>query len=1178
MLAEDIRQHSEIWDHVYIPARWEISTKPHWPTARHDFLLYILVAFASNSFMKAFFRENALKPKEGTNPLVYAAHFHKDEHARTLLLRGARLHHRGWETRGFRQSLPIEVAFQNRHYAMITHFVEAGSTVPPHIFTDSFFERQDGMTSCDPMIPSSIARVLVQTDDFAENFDDCLNEATWHEMKTSDQLLVFADATEEDLIAITRRFIQVADEHFTPNLMKEAFFHFAVAQGYFSAARYLFALGTPLPSDLLVRLHHHPSRWKTAPMVRFLVDNGADALVHTSRGDSVLHAILSASGSNLYDGVDDADEDAILGAVEFLVGYGCDPLEADSGGNTPLDIAVEQGYISVARYLLTFGALLPPDLLVTVKRDEYHTAPMIHFLVENGVNVLARASNEGSALHIALWRLHDDNEALEIVKLLIGYGCNPLQADSRVRCAISSYPWRSSASRFIHVDELSGQGTHDPLPRRKRGRCSCTCRRGDSVLHSALHPFGSDDAALKTMKFLVGYGCNPFEANCRGNTPLYIAVERGHISTARYLLTLGALLPSDLLVTVDWSHRNSTPGMIRFLVENGVDVLARSSRDGSSPLHVILLEFYGDDVVVEVVKLLVGYGCNPFEADFHGITPLHVAVERGHLSAAQYLLTLGVPLPPDLLVTLGYYAGDVQMTSFLVENGVDVLAHTSDGDSVLHIVLRFSFGDEALKTVKLLVGYGCNPFEANCRGNTPLHIAVKRSHISTARYLLTLGALLPPDLLVTLDWSDGNLKPGMIRFLVDNGVDVLACTSYGDSVLHITLQHFYDDNEALETVTLLVGYGCDPLGVGSCGNTPLQIAVERGHISVARYLLTLGAHLPPDLLVTLKRYQWRRCTVPMIHFLIENGANAPAHTSDGDSMLHIGLRYFDHDEEALDAVKLLVGYGCNPLEANSRGKTPLHVAVDEGHLSVARYLLSLGALLPPDILVTRTGYWSSTTRTIRFLVENGVDVLARARNGDSVLHITLRCFIRDFDELDAVKLLVGYGCDPLETNSRGETPLHIAVHLGHMKTIKYLLSLNIPLPWDILFTAIRGGHNSAYCRYIVANLVTSGCDTSDGDTLLQVAIMSGKVDVVEYLLLTVTSMHHPPLEDLLSTAELAPPFAQSGMRHMLSDCLTMSESPDFPPARRARRSVTSSGESTFTLFSVAWTDSRQYER
>ncbi|KAF8133974.1 hypothetical protein EV363DRAFT_1214661, partial [Boletus edulis] len=46
MLAEDIQRHSWIWDHVYIPARWntwESRGKPRWPAAVHDLLLYILV-------------------------------------------------------------------------------------------------------------------------------------------------------------------------------------------------------------------------------------------------------------------------------------------------------------------------------------------------------------------------------------------------------------------------------------------------------------------------------------------------------------------------------------------------------------------------------------------------------------------------------------------------------------------------------------------------------------------------------------------------------------------------------------------------------------------------------------------------------------------------------------------------------------------------------------------------------------------------------------------------------------------------------------------------------------------------------------------------------------------------------------------------------------------------------
>ena len=91
------------------------------------------------------------------------------------------------------------------------------------------------------------------------------------------------------------------------------------------------------------------------------------------------------------------------------------------------------------------------------------------------------------------------------------------------------------------------------------------------------------------------------------------------------------------------------------------------------------------------------------------------------------------------------------MIRFLVENEVNVLAHASNGDSVLHIVLQCLYNDDmALEVVKLLVGYGCDPLEANPRGKTPLHIAVEQDYTSTAQYLLTLGARLPSDLLATL--------------------------------------------------------------------------------------------------------------------------------------------------------------------------------------------------------------------------------------------------------------------------------------------------------------------------------------------------------------------------------------------------------------------------------------------
>ncbi|KAF8133975.1 ankyrin repeat-containing domain protein [Boletus edulis] len=373
----------------------------------------------------------------------------------------------------------------------------------------------------------------------------------------------------------------------------------------------------------------------------------------------------------------------------------------------------------------------------------------------------------------------------------------------------------------------------------------------------------------------------------------------------------------------------------------------------------------------------------------------------------------------------------------------------------------------------------------------------------------------------------------MVRFLVENGVDVLAHADDGDSLLHVALRCTNTEDSILEVVKLLVSLGCDPLGANSRGNTPLHIAVQHDHISAVRYLLTLDAPLSPDLLVTLDRARSYWSTAAMIRFLVENGVDVLVHANDGDSVLHSALRCLNWDDDVLEVTKLLIGYGCDPLEANSRGETPLHIAAERSHVSVASYLITQGA-----------------------------SVLTKASNGDTVLHFATRGYPYDDEEADdctlaAVDFFVGRGSDPTVPNDNGETPLHNAVDLGRIKTIKYLLSLNNPLPLDILLTAIQSDRNTVCCRYIVQTLVTSGCDTrtpnAEGDTLLQVAIKKGKVDVVKYLL-SVGSVQNQSLEDLLSAAALAPASVQSEMRRMLSDRRARSESPELHPAKRVKHS------------------------
>ncbi|KAF8556919.1 ankyrin [Imleria badia] len=693
ILADDIERNSWEWDNMCL-GRVANSTTPRWPVSSHDLPLYILVAFAPDSLLRAYLPRSSLKPKKGTNPLVYAAYFNKHEQARTLLSRGAKLNCRGLETDGSLQVLPIEVALRNSHHSMVTFFVAEGSIVSPQLFMHLF--------SYYWSIPCSIKRMLLQTDDFAEAVGD-LDMGL--QFLNYFQGFLMTATHGQDLILTVRRMIQVVPE-----------------RGQFSTPNFF--------------------------------------------------------GSFLHTAVEHFREDDALETVKLLVNHDCDPLQVkpNSFGKSPLYITIERAHISVVQYLISLGLQLPTDMLLVALKlwdSELTTAigvklPMVRFLVENG-------------------------------------------ADVRVRT-----------------------------------------EAGDSVLHVALQSFYEHDA-LGITELLVGYGCNLIEANSSGKSSLHIAIEQAHISVARYLLSLGVPLPPDILVTLDPGGIWRTARMIHFLVDNGADVHA-CTETGDTLFHIALESFQPEDEALELAKLLVGYGCDPLAINFSGKIPLHIAIEQAHISVVQFLFSLGISLPPDLLFVAlnsqeSVIGTKMTMIHFLIHSGVDVHAHTETGDTAFHVVFESFLDDDALNIAELLISYGCDPLEANSSGKTPLHIAIEEAHTSVLQYLLSFGIPLPPDIFVTLNPHGRWMTVQMVCFLLENGADVNARNDVGDSVLHVVLESLTDLHEAREIVELLVLYGCDPLEANSSGKIPLRIAVERQLDFVEIYLRSFGACDEADVAV-----------------------------------------------------------------------------------------------------------------------------------------------------------------------------------------------------------------------------------------------------------------------------------------------------------------------------------------
>ncbi|KAH0528971.1 hypothetical protein TsFJ059_003779 [Trichoderma semiorbis] len=133
----------------------------------------------------------------------------------------------------------------------------------------------------------------------------------------------------------------------------------------------------------------------------------------------------------------------------------------------------------------------------------------------------------------------------------------------------------------------------------------------------------------------------------------------------------------------------------------------------------------------------------PDSCDPHGLTPLHLAVERDHMAVAMYLLDHGANVHaradggcmPLHLAARYSTAATVEM---LIERGkADPNCQTTDGRTPLHYAARSAEdGDaERREVIRALRDLGANPTIQNRRGELARNVAEKRDYWDAAATL-----------------------------------------------------------------------------------------------------------------------------------------------------------------------------------------------------------------------------------------------------------------------------------------------------------------------------------------------------------------------------------------------------------------------------------------------------------
>ena len=230
------------------------------------------------------------------------------------------------------------------------------------------------------------------------------------------------------------------------------------------------------------------------------------------------------------------------------------------------------------------------------------------------------------------------------------------------------------------------------------------------------------------------------------------------------------------------------------------------------------------------------------------------------------------------------------------------------------------------------------------------------------------------------------------------------------------------------------------------------------------------------------------------------GADIETKNDKGRSPLHLAIRSGE-----LTIVKMLVEAGADVRATDADRETCLILAAYDGHTDIVRYLVSL-----PEVDLNQQGSNNFTALQVavkrkhadmvQVLIDAGADIDTKDDVGCSPLHLASRS-----GELTTVKMLVKAGADVRATDDRRYTCLIFAAYLGLTDTVRYLVSLpEVDLNHQQInnHTALNAAVYKKHAD-VVQVLIDAGADietkSDQGLSPLHLASRSGELTTVKML-------------------------------------------------------------------------------
>ena len=354
----------------------------------------------------------------------------------------------------------------------------------------------------------------------------------------------------------------------------------------------------------------------------------------------------------------------------------------------------------------------------------------------------------------------------------------------------------------------------------------------------------------------------------------------------------------------------------------------------------------------------------------------------------------------------------------------------------------------------------------------PLVAAARAGDYAEVRDLLAAGADVDApaaDGATALHWSVHRDLPELVGLLIDAGADVSVANRYGVQSIALAAT-----NGSAAVLRRLLNAGADPNAAMPGGETALMTAARAGPPDAVRVLLAAGAD--PNARddaggQTAVMWAAARNNAPAVHVLAELGADLHVRTTGPPPPLSrsyfrsppptsFTALLFAVRSGAIDATRALLDAGAGVNDTLSDGQSALVVAAANAHWELADYLLDRGA--DPNLAGAGWNALHQTVRTrrpnpsgglagpiptgrvdsidvVRKLIARGVDVDARMmtngmkdgqRSRLNRLGATAFFLAAKNTDVEALRVLIEAGADPLIPSADGTTPLMVAAGIA----------------------------------------------------------------------------------------------------------------------------------------------------